>query len=476
MDNPFRLLMWIGLIFGTMVLFVFLFFGFGILGIEQPQGVNVEEAGESFAETDGSIDLTGVAPGSRWKVVQLPPHWKQYYTDEQFEELRQEMQAMVDQYKLPADEFMGLLDVESAGGNPRACSTVGAVGFGQFMPGTARGMKEFNYIDETIQRITGTMTANKTDDRCNPIKSIRASARKLATDRKGNGGEDWGTLKWAYVGVRITDSKGRRRWKFTAYNPGVEHVVWDGGTRRGQTVRGIKTRADEFRNKGYVVPIDPNRSTGTSLAGEPGSPTSPLGARTLQQLSQKYLGQPYVRYPSPNTVGCFNCQTLVEQVMIDALAQHLNDEARARSIIRGKAYPIPDWIENSWPARDITNQVGVSSLQTVTRPHFNNRTLSYQYIPGSAASQLNAQAVDGAIVALVVTEQASRQHQSSKGAGLIMGHVGFLFNESGRVTFRHASQRQRRVVDQPFASYFSDLDNRFIGFMVLRPDLSRIPE
>lgn len=171
-----------------------------------------------------------IAEAGHWQVVSLPPHWKQYYSEAEFEQLRQTMQELVEKYKLPADEFMGLLDVES-GGNPRVCSEAGAIGLGQFMAGTARGFSEFGPL------------ASRVENRCNPIMSMRASARKLATDRACHGGADWGTLKLAYLGSSKRDC--------FAYNPGAPEATWSK----------IASRAAEFRQKGYVS------QTGTLASG-----------------------------------------------------------------------------------------------------------------------------------------------------------------------------------------------------------------
>ncbi len=216
----------LGLILGVMALI----FSFAFLGL------GLDKAGQG----DSAASLTTATSGSHWNVVSIPigtsggPDWKPFFPSEsERENLRQTMQEMVDQYKLPADEFMGLLQKESSG-NPNVCSIVGARGLGQFMADTAREYSEFGEsVDER-----GTVA-----NRCNPLRSVRAAAHFMSDLRRANGGSDWGSLKDAYLGVRLPGGK----FKARAYNPGADPKTWED----------IAQFAQLFRQKGYVVAIEP---------------------------------------------------------------------------------------------------------------------------------------------------------------------------------------------------------------------------
>lgn len=200
--------------------------------------------GGSFGEGDTPSSQTAASTGGsgRWTVAKLPLSWKQFYSDQEFEDLKVAIQKAVDSYSLPAHEFLGVLQRES-GGNPNACgpalrrkngTTYNARGIGQFIPETAAGFGI---------------------DACNPLQAVDASGKLLDRGRtKDNGGtpNPWGTLRGAY---------------FTTYNPGArgtEEYIWDGGvTKNGNPITGIKDYADQFVADGNAVFVPAAQASGS---------------------------------------------------------------------------------------------------------------------------------------------------------------------------------------------------------------------
>src|SRR5206468_3144095 len=111
----------------------------------------------------------------------------------------------------------------------------------------------------------------------------------------------------------------------------------------------------------------------------PGSTQPPAGAvapARLEAISRPYLGTPYKLDALGEGTGpdadplftrrCVDCQTLVEQVMAEALAPYAGGLDRATRLVRyagGEVklenryhYCIPDWLEHPWPARDVTEE------------------------------------------------------------------------------------------------------------------------
>lgn len=222
----------------------------------------------------------------------------------------------------------------------------------------------------------------------------------------------------------------------------------------------------------------------------------------LDKISRAYLGTPYFldalgEASGPDRDPLFtrkqvDCQTLVEQVMSEAIAPGVGGQDRAVRLVRyhaGKVslenryhYCIPDWLTNPWPARDITARVGGKGLlplhRTIDLPRFlasrgGNPALSpvkgtesvrAACIPRARVASLPPRVVDGTIAVWVLNKP-----------GIVAGHVGFLFNRGGRIVFRHASQRRKQVIDQPITEYLARAPRNVMGLIVLQPTMARIP-
>jgi len=218
----------------------------------------------------------------------------------------------------------------------------------------------------------------------------------------------------------------------------------------------------------------------------------------LEALSRSYLGTPYKldclgEGKGPDRDPLFtrkyaDCQTLVEQVMAEAIAESPRDLPRAVRLVRYRDsevrlesrhhYCIPDWLENPWPARDATSAVGGRSVRSVRRQIdrfalLASRTggtdaavpeaqrLDTGYIPRASVGALSSRIPSGSIAVFVVNRP-----------GIVAGHVGFLFRTKEGLVLRHASQVRKRVVDEPLSRYLSRAPRSFIGLKVLQPDVA----
>lgn len=415
--------------------------------------------GETPSGASGSRAVA--AAGSRWLVVRLPPSWKQFYTDELFEELRKTMQEMVDRYKLPADEFMALINWESSG-NPNAANRSGALGLGQFMPDTAAAYNEFGPGD----------AEERARNRTNPIMALRAAARKLGTDRNNNFGEDWGTLQPAYLGPRPwpADGKNRRGRAISAYNSGETEAHYR------EKVLGV---AEDYLAKGYVV-----RVSEESAAEQLPANTGELSPSNIKSVSAPFLDLPYgrkakLRYES---VQCLDCQTLIERTFAEILTPHFGSlSAAVDYLLKGadpqnhlpKAgriqTPIPGWLYEpyGWPAREITASVAAQSGISPRQVHWVDFSgglgdVDLPIIAWSDVPKIKAEAIDGTIVAFVSSTLSNG-----------VRHVGFLFNDDGEVLLRHASSPSRGILDESLAKRVPQVD-RYSGIIILQPDISKL--
>jgi len=225
-----------------------------------------------------------------------------------------------------------------------------------------------------------------------------------------------------------------------------------------------------------------------------------LDSPRLETISRRYLGVRYQLDPlgeerGPDrdplfTRACVDCQTLVEQVLAEALAgddpqairgwmrrlRHRGGDPRLETRFH---YPVPDWLEHPWPARDVTVSVGGEGTAQVTRTHAlgalitgrggdpapagpATRRVTASYIPWARLAQVQSRVPDGAIGCFVARRE-----------DLVVGHVGFLFQRSGTLVLRHGSTTQHAVVDQPLDDWLAAGGRRrFLGVIVLQPTLS----
>jgi len=233
-------------------------------------------------------------------------------------------------------------------------------------------------------------------------------------------------------------------------------------------------------------------------AARPAAPRpSAVAPDRLEALSRRYLGVPYKLDCLGEGSGAdadplftrdyADCQTLVEQVLAEAIAGSPKDLDAAVRQVRYQGsrvsletrlhYCIPDWITQPWPARDISANVGGASLQFTRRtidraallePRLGGRklnipvqTVATGYIPRASVADVESRIPHGSIGMFVLDNP-----------NIVIGHLGFLFRKDGTLLLRHASQTRKQVIDEPLSDYLARAPKRFIGLKVLLPDVA----
>lgn len=225
-------------------------------------------------------------------------------------------------------------------------------------------------------------------------------------------------------------------------------------------------------------------------------PASAVASARVAALSARYRGVPYkldclgeACLPDKDplfTREYADCQTLVEQVMAEAIAPHVGGlEAAIRtlryrdqnvSIAARHHYCIPDWLTHPWPVRDVTGEVGGKQVRSITRKidlgrllagrgaagagKLPVRTVTTAYIPRAQVRNVLSRIPDGSIIVFVLDRP-----------GIVAGHLGFALRNEQGLTLRHASQRKMRVIDEPLSQYLGTARKAVIGVKVLQPDV-----
>ena len=107
-----------------------------------------------------------------------------------------EIDAAEKEFKLPQHTVLASIAAES-GGVPDAGSDMGALGLGQFLAATAR--------EEGLTVRAATAELPALDERLDPLKSIRASASRLAKDLKRGSGDIEAAL--------VSYNRGQGNWR-----------------------------------------------------------------------------------------------------------------------------------------------------------------------------------------------------------------------------------------------------------------------
>ncbi len=225
------------------------------------------------------------------------------------------------------------------------------------------------------------------------------------------------------------------------------------------------------------------RSELTPDAGEADARVSPAN---LARISARHFGVPYGHDPRVRPRR-LDCQTYVEHVMAEALspAPELFSHTLNRIRYRGGVvkmeerlvYPIPDWLESPWPARDATDELAAGAVGQMSKVidrarHFRRPQLAHRggyfirqrvdtsYIPRATAGDRHNP--DGSIAIFV-----------QQRAGIVAAHCGFLFVRNGATVLRHASQTRWAVIQEPLRAYLQRAPEHVVGLKVLLPDTSR---
>ncbi len=225
-------------------------------------------------------------------------------------------------------------------------------------------------------------------------------------------------------------------------------------------------------------------------------PVHAVSPSRLRAISGRYLGVPYRldclgEATGPDRDPLFSrkyadCQTLVEQVMAEAIAPWVGGLDAAVRLIRYRRgqvrlenrhhYCVPDWLIYPWPARDVTAQVGGNHVKWINRQIDLPKLLSSRggdpkrsgavaravkttYLPRAKVAAVQAQIPDGSVVLFVLDRP-----------DIVAGHVGFLFRNKGTLILRHASQTRKKVIDEPLLEYLPRARRSVIGIKILQPD------
>lgn len=244
----------------------------------------------------------------------------------------------------------------------------------------------------------------------------------------------------------------------------------------------------------------PKRAGPARISDIPGTPGHPARttdlARRIVVVSARYLGTPYrldplgegpSAAPDPDPLVCHtavDCQTFVEQVLAEAIASRPSDMLPLLTRIRYRDgvigfgtrnhYMVTDWLpRNRWCLRDVTGLLGVKKVRAMEKVidrgaffrargapelarHAAPERSRSLYIPRGAVQGMMQQIPNGAVLILVQDRP-----------GIIAAHCGLAVRQgNGALLFRHASQRRRRVVDEPLTEYLRRAPARIVGLKV----------
>jgi hypothetical protein len=222
------------------------------------------------------------------------------------------------------------------------------------------------------------------------------------------------------------------------------------------------------------------------------SPAAALAAR-IDAVSAAYLGTPYALDPLGEGEGVdpdplldrtrVDCVTFVEQVLAEAIATNANALLPALNRIRYRNgsvgylhrnhYFVADWISNNrWLVADATQAIGRRAVRTMTktidraalfRAHGCSpeecrvapQRLTTAYIPRAAVAGVLSR-IPPVAIAVFVQDRP----------GVDTAHIGILLAARGRVLLRHASQRRKKVVEEPLLEFLTAAPRRVIGLKI----------
>jgi hypothetical protein len=238
----------------------------------------------------------------------------------------------------------------------------------------------------------------------------------------------------------------------------------------------------------------PAAEAAPAAAADPG--VGSLAERFLE-ATRRSLGTPYVNGPlgegegidpDPRVdFGKADCVTYLEQALALALAAPDTgaaflgalDAIRYRDgrvgFVERNHYMVSDWIPaNAWLLEDVTVEVGrgatVPVKRTIDRAAFlrehgaeprpgldDPREIEIRVVPAAALGNVASRIRSGDLVFWV-----------GKREGIFVVHTGLAVRgEGGALTFRHASSKAGRALDEPLSAY-AEAASFAAGFLVLR--------
>lgn len=205
-------------------------------------------------------------------------------------------------------------------------------------------------------------------------------------------------------------------------------------------------------------------------------------------IGAEYLGAEYIRDPLGEEIGidtdplirfdAFDCTTFVETVLSGGSREKLN-KIRYKNgkidFINRNHFIDTDWLENN---SNLVENVSAKYADTLVRrvtidkknwfkkkygidTNFEKQTVNLEYIPYKNAHNIR---VDETMLVLFVN--APGRAPEKIGTDLAVRHMGLLLPD-GRL--RHASIRQKRVVDVDFHKYINQImeNQNKLGIMIL---------
>lgn len=205
-------------------------------------------------------------------------------------------------------------------------------------------------------------------------------------------------------------------------------------------------------------------------------------------IGAEYLGTKYIRDPLGEGMGtdpdplirfdAFDCTTFVETVLADGNREKLNQIRYKNGQIEftnRNHFIETDWIKNnSKLVKNVSAQYAPTAVRTVTidkknwfktnhniDTNFEKQTVSLEYIPYKYARNITVSEPK-----IVLFVNAPGRAPEKIGTDLAVRHMGFLLPD-GRL--RHASIRQKRVVDVDFKKYVNQMmeNQNKLGIMLL---------
>ena len=214
-----------------------------------------------------------------------------------------------------------------------------------------------------------------------------------------------------------------------------------------------------------------------------------LASCSSNYFGDKYVGTRYLLDPlgeetAPDTdplirFDAFDCMTFVETVLANNDVNQLNKIRYANGIpnfVERNHFIETDWIaNNSDIVENISNRFAQTAKYTVTidrktwfkkmhgiDTNFAPQTVTLEYIPYKFADNIK---VPEPVVVLFL--RSNPKIRNKLGTDIAVRHIGFLLPD-GRL--RHASRREKRVVDVNFDEYIDQMveNKNNLGIIVLR--------
>ena len=214
-----------------------------------------------------------------------------------------------------------------------------------------------------------------------------------------------------------------------------------------------------------------------------------LASCSSNYFGDKYVGTRYLLDPlgeetAPDTdplirFDAFDCMTFVETVLADSDVGRLNKIRYANGIpnfVERNHFIETDWLaNNSDIVENISNRFAQTAKYTVTidkktwfkkmhniDTNFTPQTVTLEYIPYKFADNIK---VPEPVVVLFL--RSNPKIRNKLGTDIAVRHIGFLLPD-GRL--RHASRREKRVVDVNFDEYIDQMveNKNNLGIIVLR--------